>query len=74
MQQTPDAADLTGQTLETARTALGAVSMQIVETLPPLGDRSPLRGATEGGMLRVLRARRVEGHWELLVAREQTRA
>jgi hypothetical protein len=70
---------LIGLTLEVARAELGDVAVKVVETAPPLGPKSPLVGATEGGEWRVLRARKVNARqqhegWELLVAREQTRA
>jgi hypothetical protein len=70
--------ELIGLTLDAARAELGDAPLQIVETVAPLGPKSPLLGATENGALRVLRARRTDDSrnnegWELLVAREQTR-
>lgn len=75
--------ELIGLTLQSARAwlgeAAGDVTVEVVETAPPLGAKSPLVGATDGGEWRVLRARkanarRSDAGWELLVAREQTRA
>lgn len=67
-------ADLTGLTLDAARALLEGVEIEVTETVPPLGAKSPLRGATDDGALRVLRARKDGERWLLLVAREQTRA
>ncbi len=74
MTQPEDGGDLVGLALDAARALLGEAEIVVTETLPPLGAKSPLRGATNEGAWRVLRAERVGTSWELLVAREQTRA
>ena len=66
--------ELIGLTLDAARAELGAQCISIVETAPPIGPKSPLLGATDGGAQRVIRVRETEGGLELLVACEQLRA
>ena len=65
---------LAGLTLDAARALLSDANTEIIETLPPLGANSPLRGATDEGALRVLRGRHDGVKWVLVVAREQTRS
>lgn len=66
--------ELIGLTVEAARAALDGQTVRVTETVPPLGPKSPLMGATAGGAWRVIRARRAGDAWELLAAREQLRA
>ena len=74
MGQPEDGRELVGLTLDAAHALLGGAETVVTETFPPLGAKSPLRGATDEGAWRVLRAQKDGQRWRLLVAREQTRA